>query len=293
MRSDSMQNKIIGVVAPKGSGKTTTVAGLVAITPRVAIYDPMAATDTQYRRVASHIVVNDLSAAHKVMAENNFQLLYEPALPRQDGAEWVYPDFIEFLRRVWRRVQLVGPMMLVIDEAHYTMSARTMPLEMWNIITNGRRYGLDIVWVTQRFVGVNGWVRANADEYWFARLVHPADLQTVASVCGSDVAEQVRALRRLDANRSPVVPGEILVWNSLDGSAKVIDLRRPESLYQELSAAQTNRADSNADAECPSDSDESLQEKRDSASDASVINPSNGNDASDASRIQTEKDGRP
>jgi len=120
-------------------------------------------------------------------------------------------------------------MMVIVDEAHYTMSKRTMPLEMWNIITNGRRYGLDVVWITQRFVGVNGWVRANADEYWFFRLVHPADLQTVSEICGQEIMEQVRNLRRLDANSSPVVPGQLLKWNSLDGSTEVEDHAGTES----------------------------------------------------------------
>ena len=224
-----MQNRIIGVVAPKGSGKTTRVAQLVRETPCCAIYDPMAETDTQYRVVASHIVAKDLREAHRVMAEENFQMLYEPELPTQDGEEWYYADFRPFLAKCWRRVQLIGPMMLIVDEAHYTMSKRTMPLEMWNIITNGRRYGLDVVWITQRFVGVNGWVRANADEYWFFRLVHPADLQTVNEVCSPEVMEQVRNLRRLDAaDPARVTPGELLRWNSLDGTTVIEDLARED-----------------------------------------------------------------
>lgn len=218
-----MQNRVIGVVAPKGSGKTTRVASLVRVTPRVAIYDPMGETDFQYRNVASHIVKSDLAECRKIMAENDFQLLYEPALPTQDGEEWYYSDFRPFLNLCWQRVKLIGPMMLIVDEAHYTMSARSMPIEMWNIITNGRRYGLDVVWITQRFVGVNGWVRANADEYWFYRLVHPADLGTVREIGGAELMEQVRNLRRLDAKSTPVVPGEILIWNSLDGSVIVED----------------------------------------------------------------------
>jgi hypothetical protein len=226
-----MMNKVIGVIAPKGSGKTTRVAELVRSTPRVAVYDPMAATDNQYRLAASEIIVQDLKAFHTAIAEENFQVLYEPALPVQDGEEWFYPDFRPFIQKVWRRVQLIGPMMVVIDEAHYTMSKRTMPIEVLNIITNGRRYGLDIVWITQRFVGVNSWARANADEYWFFRLAHPADIDTVSQIAGPDVADQVMQLRRLDANTSPVVPGQMLKWSSLDGSVEIEDLaeRKNES----------------------------------------------------------------
>lgn len=219
-----MQNKVIGVVAPKGSGKTTVVADMVRTIPRVAIYDPMAATDNQYRLAASEIIVQDLKAFHLAIAEENFQVLFEPQLPVQDENEWFYPDFRPFIQKVWRRVQLIGPMMVVIDEAHYTMSKRTMPVEVLNIITNGRRYGLDIVWITQRFVGVNSWARANADEYWLFRLSHPADIDTVSQIAGPDVADEVTELRRLDANASPVVPGQMLKYSTLDSSVEVIDL---------------------------------------------------------------------
>jgi hypothetical protein len=219
-----MMNKVIGVIAPKGSGKTTMVAAeFVRPVPRVAVYDPMAATDDQYRLAASEIIVQDLKAFHCAIAEDNFQILYEPGLPEQDGEEWFYPDFRPFIQKIWQRVQLIGPMMVIIDEAHYTMSKRTMPIEVLNIITNGRRYGLDIVWVTQRFVGVNSWARANADEYRFFRLAHPADIDTVSQIAGPAVAEQVMQLRRLDANSSPVVPGQMLIWSSLDGSVIVRD----------------------------------------------------------------------
>lgn len=236
-----MMNKVIGVIAPKGSGKTTTVADLVRSTSRVAVYDPMAATDTQYRMAASHIIQGDLKEFHLAIAEENFQVLFEPALPEQDGEEWFYPDFRPFIQKVWRRVQLMGPMMVVIDEAHYTMSKRTMPIEVLNIITNGRRYGLDIVWITQRFVGVNSWARANADEYWFFRLAHPADIDTVSQIAGPDVANQVMELRRLDANSAPVVPGQMLKWSSLDGSTEVIDLAKKEKPDGQESARGNNQ----------------------------------------------------
>lgn len=236
-----MQNKVIGVIAPKGSGKTTVVADLVRQTQRVAVYDPMAATDNQYRLAASEIIVQDLKAFHLAIAEENFQVLFEPELPVQDDKnpnEWFYPDFRPFLQKIWRRVQLIGPMMVVIDEAHYTMSKRTMPVEVLNIITNGRRYGLDIVWITQRFVGVNSWARANADEYWFFRLSHPADIDTVSQIAGPDVADQVVELRRLDASAEPVVPGQLLKYSTLDSSVEVIDLAEVQDAQSQSSGKQ-------------------------------------------------------
>lgn len=221
-----MLNKVIGVVAPKGSGKTTKVAELVAESDRIAVYDPMAQTDMQYRVAASEIIEHDLSAFHKAIAEDNFQILYEPAPPVQDGDEWYYPDFRPFVQKVWRRVQLIGPMKLAIDEAHYTMSKKNMPIELWNVLTNGRRYGLDIIWITQRFVGVNPWARANADEYWFFRVVHPADLDTISQTAGPEIADRVSNLRRLDATSGRIVGGEMLIWSSLDGSYRIEDCNK-------------------------------------------------------------------
>lgn len=261
-----MQNIVIGVVAPKGSGKTTRVADLVSTQARVAIYDPMAATDFQYRKVASHIVSHDLREAHLILAEEEFQMLYEPETPVQDGEEWYYGDFRPFLAKCWNRVQKIGPMMLIVDEAHYTMSSRTMPLEMWNIITNGRRYGLDVVWITQRFVGVNGWVRANADAYWFFRLAHVADLATVRDICGGEVMERVRNLRRLDQNKVPPLAGEMLIWSSLDGSVTVEDLASKKRTEGAIVETETSKTDGSPVAECPSDSEESSQDSKDSAS---------------------------
>ena len=72
-------------MAPKGSGKTTRVAELVRITPRVAVYDPMGDTDFPYKMVASQIISNDLRALHVAIAEENFQVLYIPEPPTQDG----------------------------------------------------------------------------------------------------------------------------------------------------------------------------------------------------------------
>lgn len=218
-----MQNVIIGVIAPKGSGKTTRVSEYIQTQPRVAIYDPMAASDFQYHAVCEETIKADLARFMVAIQEEEFSILYEPQMPVQDGDSWKYPDFAQFIGLCYLRAQKFGPMCLIVDEAHYTMAARTMPLEMWNIATNSRRWGLDIIWITQRFSGVNTWMRSNADEYWFFRLASPGDLNIVRDICGADVADDVRELRRLDTTCSPIVAGQMLKWSSLDGSIKVIE----------------------------------------------------------------------
>ena len=218
-----MDNKIIGVVAPARSGKTQRVAEFVRVTPRVAIYDPQALTDVQYRNIATKIVKQDLRELHFALAEDDFKILYEPQEPTFDGRTWEFPDFPKFLAKCLRRAELIGEMTVVVDEAHFTMSQRSMPIELWRVITVGGHYGLNLVWVTQRFSGVNPWARSNAREYWFFRTHHPAEIVLISDICGEEVAAQVQQLRRLDQNTVPVTPGQMLRWSSYDGTVVIED----------------------------------------------------------------------
>jgi hypothetical protein len=224
-----MMNRVIGVVAPKGSGKSHEVTKRVfAPTPCVAIYDPQADRDSDYRMAASHIVDRDLKEARKVLAEENFQLLFRPDDPIQDGDEWRFEDFGPFLMMCFRRCELIGPMTLVVDEAHFTCSKRTMPYELMKITAMSRAVGLNVIWVTQKFSGVNTWLRSNADEYWIFRLASPGDLDIVNQVCGSEVEERIVQLRRLDDSSGQLIPGEMLIWSSLDNTVRIIDLAATE-----------------------------------------------------------------
>lgn len=217
-----MDNDIIGVIAPARSGKTTRVAKFVASRPRVAIYDPQAVTDIQYRKVATHIVKQDLNELGRIIAEDQFRVLYEPVEPIYDGDGWEFTDFAPFLKKCLRRAELIGPMTVVVDEAHFTMSMRSMPIELWRVITTGGHYGIDLVWITQRFSGVNPWARANAREYWFFRTHHPAETKIISDICGEEIAEQVSQLRRLDQRTTPITPGQMLRWR--DGEVVVEEL---------------------------------------------------------------------
>jgi hypothetical protein len=224
-----LDNEIIGVIAPARSGKTTRVAKFVASRPRVAIYDPQAKTDTQYRMVATHIVQHDLVELGRIIAEEKepFRVLYEPVEPVYDGVSWEFTDFAPFLKKCLRRAELIGPMTVVVDEAHFTMSMRSMPIELWRVITTGGHYGIDLVWITQRFSGVNPWARANAREYWLFRTHHPAEAKIISDICGPEIAEQVSNLRRLDQRTHPVTPAQMLRWR--DGEVKIEDDLENES----------------------------------------------------------------
>lgn len=219
-------NQIIGVIAPTGSGKSFEVTKRIFLTTAcVAIYDPQAARDMDYRMAASHIVEYDLKQAQAILAEDNFQLLFRPIDPVPVGDEYKFEDFSAFIKMCYRRCELIGPMTLIVDEAHFTCSKRTMPYDLLKVTTMSRSVGLDVVWITQKFSGVNTWMRGNAHKYWIYRLASPGDLDIVAQVCGAEVADRVVNLRRLEQGPDgTAIPGELLVWSSLDGSVVVEDL---------------------------------------------------------------------
>lgn len=250
-------NKTIGIVAPSGSGKTTVVASeIVAVSPCVAIYDPQAARDTQYRMAADHIIDDsDLNAFHRILAEPQFKVLFKPKDPIIEGNKADFTDFAQFIRKCYRRCELIGPMTLIVDEAHFTCADRSIPYDLLKVTTMARSVSLDTVWVTQKISGVNTWLRSNAHEYWFFRIVSERDLDIIAEICGNDVAEEVANLRRLDMHASPVAPGQLLKWSSLDGSVTIIDLNEvrnvkpirtgvdhPQSERSEVSSSQEARS---------------------------------------------------
>ena len=232
--SEMQINEIIGVIAPTGSGKSHEVTERIfRVTPCVAIYDPQAARDMDYRMAASHIVEYDLAEARTVMAEDNFQLLFRPIDPVPVGDEYKFEDFPAFIKMCYRRCELIGPMTLIVDEAHFTCSKRTMPYDLLKVTTMSRSVGLNVVWITQKFAGVNTWMRGNAHKYWIFRLASPGDLDIVAQVCGAEVADQVVQLRRLEkGDDGRAMPGELLIWSSLDGSVVVEDLNRGQTNTQ-------------------------------------------------------------
>lgn len=174
-------NKTIGIVAPSGSGKTTVIASqIVAVSPCVAIYDPQAARDTQYRMAADHIIDDsDLNAFHKILAEPQFKVLFKPKDPIIEGNKADFTDFAQFIRKCYRRCELIGPMTLIVDEAHFTCADRSIPYDLLKVTTMARSVSLDTVWVTQKISGVNTWLRSNAHEYWFFRIVSERDLNII------------------------------------------------------------------------------------------------------------------
>lgn len=207
-----MQNKIIVVVAPKGSGKTYRVAQMVQASERVAVFDLV--REQAYNTCQSFNGKPRDFAAHIAPSRNKFQCVYRPITIEPNKDLVIVPELEPFIKLCYLR----GNMTMVIDEAHLICSGRNCPRSLLMSCLVGRHRQLNIVVVAQRFVGIHGSLRANADEFWFWRIIEPTDLEGVADRCGSETAEQVAQLRPLERNGLTVKPGQCLVWDKLKGA---------------------------------------------------------------------------
>lgn len=207
------QNRIIVVIAPKGSGKTYRVAQMVGQAERIAVFDLV--------REDAYNVCQSYNGKPRDFAEaihpkvKNFRAVYRPNIIEPDKDLVICPELEPFIKLCYLR----GDMTMVIDEAHLICSGRNCPRSLLMSCLVGRHRRLSIVVVAQRFVGVHGSLRANADEFWFWRIIEPSDLEGIADRCGPEVAEQVQGLRVLEqGGKNGVSPGQVLVWDKTKGA---------------------------------------------------------------------------
>ncbi len=208
-----MQNKIIGVIAPKGSGKTHAVAEMVEREmQRVVIFDLV----MQPLYLCAEPVIGQPRRLVELMAQPTFKVVYVPIIQKRadddDEAE-EYPSFKHVVKLCFLR----GDMWLVIDEAHMLCTAHSIPETLLYANRLGRFRRLNLVWITQSFTAVHNSLRQNTDEFWFWKIIEPSDIEGIRKRCGDEVAQRVQALRRLEMTPHGVVPGERLVWNTWQG----------------------------------------------------------------------------
>lgn len=210
-----MRNRIIGMIAPKGSGKTWKISQMVRSGEwsKVAIFDML--REPAYLTCCDEVFTGQPKAFAEALKQDNIRIAYRPdVFDMRDGEEYC-PEFEEvFLKLTYAK----GNMTIVIDEAHNLCSAHSCPPRLINAIRLGRHRQLSIVYITQSWAAVARPLTANTDEFYFYKIIEPRDLQGIRERCGIEIAEQVQSLRRLDYDANgKVVPGEILHWSSFEG----------------------------------------------------------------------------
>lgn len=211
-----MQNRIVGVVGPKGSGKTYTVSQMIQREPRSAVFNIM--RESAY--LCGEPIVGKPRQFAEMLRSNEFRINYIPTAFEREGDEISFPELDPFVTLCYLR----GNMLMVIDESHLLLTARRCPTML--LISNwvGRHRRLSIVYVAQTFATVSVPLRRNTDEFFFWRMIEASDIDGVKDRCGYEVAEMVANLRATEDKRHEggiIVPGQMLHWSKTHGVMEV------------------------------------------------------------------------
>jgi len=100
-----------------------------------------------------------------------------------------------FLSSLVSSVKQVGDLALFIDEAHFFCSRYQVPDSLIGFIRGARKYGVDIVLITQRLKDIDIGIRCVMQQLVLFKTIEPLDLDVLATDLRMGArAEEVRAL---------------------------------------------------------------------------------------------------
>jgi hypothetical protein len=212
-------NRIVGMIAPKGRGKTTLALALLHHLPRAAVFDFNA--EDGYAVACEDMAVGSPYDLWAAMHSEQFSVCYRPR--EYDPKTQDCPGFNQFCSIGFRR----GRLWLVIDEAHLFCRPHNIPPELLRATVTGRHTETSILYITQSFTIVERTLRANTNTFVFFRITDPTDLDGVRQRCGREVEQRVQNLRILDARAGKA--GEVLLWCDT-GESIQLDMNLPSDL---------------------------------------------------------------
>jgi hypothetical protein len=176
-----VQNRIIGIVGRKGSGKSTCVRGMLRYCPRFLVFDVMGEHGHEDNRLESP---GQLAGFLKWSREQQtFAGVYVPG-----------GDLEEEIEEVSRQAYARGNLCFVCEEVPLYAQAGYMPPLVGKLIRTGRHKHIDIAWTAQRAAEVPKTLTALTDVWVLFSQTEPRDLSALADRCGREVAERVAGL---------------------------------------------------------------------------------------------------
>jgi hypothetical protein len=209
-------NKIVGIIAPKGTGKTHLAAQMIKELERVAVFDPI--HDPAYAACCEELVIGSPRRFGTEIFCERFRVVLRPTWYDPDSLDCVAFDWfctLSFLR---------GNMTAIIDEAHLFCSSHRCPPELLNASRLGRHSKLSLVYITQSFTAVHRILTLNTNTFVFFKVIDPRDLDGIKDRCGIETAEQVQALRKLEFHeQNEPIPGQRLVWKDTETTPEIFE----------------------------------------------------------------------
>ncbi len=226
-RRREVQNRIIGIIGRKGSGKSTKLRELLRYCPRWVAFDPM----RDHGDLAAGNVFESIGALARFLAWSRNQPAFAGVyVPQDDPAE----EIEEASRLVYAR----GDLCLVCEEVPLYTQAGYVPPLFGRLIRTGRHRHLDIAWTAQRAAEVPKTLTSLTDVWVLFSQTEPKDLAALAERCGRDVADKVAALG----------PHEFVIW---DAQARGYLQDSPRLLQRDTARTAAESAASSGGAPAP------------------------------------------
>ena len=177
-----IQNRIVGVVGRKGSGKSTRVHDLLRYCPRFVVFDVMG----EHAGQEGNRLESLASLAHFLKWSREQQTFAGTYVPSG--------ELDEEIEEVSRLVYARGDLCFVCEEVPLYTQAGYMPPLFGKLIRTGRHQQIDIVWTAQRAAEVPRTVTSLTDLWVLFSQTEPRDLSALADRCGREVADRIAGL---------------------------------------------------------------------------------------------------
>jgi hypothetical protein len=180
-----LQNRIVGIVGRKGTGKSTELAEILSYVDRVLIFDAMG---------EHSFIPNKLFSVDELR-----EFLKWTKNKKQWAATFIPGEEIEEdIEGVSKIVFDRGDLTFAIEEVPLICSPGHLPKKLGKLIRTGRHRKIDIYWTAQRAGEVSRTMTSLTDEFILFSQTEPRDLDAISSRCGADVADLVSRLNGHD-----------------------------------------------------------------------------------------------
>jgi hypothetical protein len=180
-----IQNRIVGIIGRKGSGKSRALEGRLMAEDRVFVWDAMGEHDWSPNELRSMDDVQEFFRWNR--KKQRWAANYVPGDELSEELETLCPVLYDR-----------GEMIFAIEEIPLVCSASHLPPKLGKLIRTGRHRQLDVVWTAQRASEVSRTLTSLTDEFILFSQTEPLDLDAIAKRCGAEVADRVAHLGRHD-----------------------------------------------------------------------------------------------
>lgn len=194
----SFQNRILGIVGRKGSGKSTYAAQVLRHCPRLFVFDVM-------RDHASWLpnTLEGLDSAFEFFDWCHRQQTFAAGYVPGDDLP------LEF-DQICQLVYHYGRMCFAVEEVAFVSKPGWLPPAFGKLVRTGRHQGVDLLWTAQRASEVSRTLTSATDVWIFYSQTEPRDLDAIAARCGRELAGRVAGLGLHDSFVYDVVSREVL-----------------------------------------------------------------------------------